>query len=275
MNFMKRGFGRLIIPVRLLCLIILVASGLPRIVHAAPVINESFATPLSATPVPITSDDLFSTADVTTLVDPPVTSTQHFGPYTSTSPDSGTCGNDWATDTFDRHFTVFPGSGGSVSSIVEQFKDGSFVTPAPVDDPDRTPNGPSPGACQPENPPGGTVNDGITGEMHGFFIISVPPGTVETSNDPHCDALTKTNDNCDTRTFVNTHFDCIYQVTCTVTTFFFHFTAEDQGLVMTEWKNASTDKGGNQGDIRSGPVACPPGDEDDSNQQQDQELCED
>lgn len=32
--------------------------------------------------------------------------TKHFGPFPSTSPDSGTCGNDWAEDTFDRFFTV-------------------------------------------------------------------------------------------------------------------------------------------------------------------------
>jgi hypothetical protein len=36
-----------------------------------------------------------------------------------------------------------------------------------------------------------------------------------------------------------------------VTTFFFHYTAGDQGLVEGEWKNASADRGGNNGDIRS------------------------
>src|SRR5687768_13737919 len=55
----------------------------------------------------IGDDDLFATADLTVLLDPPgPNGTQHYGPYPSGSPDSGTCGNDWAEDTFDRHFTV-------------------------------------------------------------------------------------------------------------------------------------------------------------------------
>ncbi|MGH9882221.1 MAG: hypothetical protein ACRD6N_12365, partial [Pyrinomonadaceae bacterium] len=35
-----------------------------------------------------------------------VQNSRHYGPFASTSPDSGTCGNSWATDTFDRHFHV-------------------------------------------------------------------------------------------------------------------------------------------------------------------------
>ena len=273
---MKRGFGRLIIPIRLLCLIILVASGLPRIVLAAPVINESFTTPLSATPVPITSDDSFSTADLTkllTALDP--SGPRHFGPYPSSSEDSGTCNNNWADDTFDRHFTVT--QTGNTITVVEQFEEGTFVTPSTTPPNPSQPNNQSPGACNTASPPfgdGGKVNDGITGEFHGFFII--PVAFPQSSFDPHCDALLMTDANCTTATFINTHFaGCAYPAPpCAVTTFFFHYTAEDQGLVMTDWKNASNDKGGNQGDIRSGPVACPPGDEEESNQQQDQELCE-
>jgi hypothetical protein len=65
-------------------------------------------TPYIVDGVLVYVDDLFATADLTALLDPPgANATQHYGPYTNnTSPDSGTCGNDWATDTFDRHFTV-------------------------------------------------------------------------------------------------------------------------------------------------------------------------
>jgi hypothetical protein len=223
---------------------------LPR-ASAAPGQNDSSGPAVGGTLLPITDDDLFSTADLTALLDPTRTSTQHYGPYASTSPDSGTCGNDWATDTFDRHFTVFFNRDGTVSRIVEQFKDGSFVTPAPLDDPAKTPNGPSPGACQNSVAPAGTVDDGITGKMHGYFIINVAPGTTETSNDPHCNGVGMTNAECDTTTFVDTHFSCQYGTTCTVTTFFFHYAAGDQGLIINEWKNASGDRGGNHGDIRS------------------------
>jgi hypothetical protein len=220
-------------------------------------------------------DDTFSTIDLSTLVNSVTlttttplhtstsaartisassrsdTSTQHYGPYTSTSSDSGTCGNDWATDTFDRHFTVFQNKDGSMA-IVEQFKDGSFVTPAPVGDPARSPNGPSPGACQNSATPQGTVNDGITGDLHGYFVIPLPATESQTSTSPYCNATTSSNANCDTTTFIDTHFTPCYGAgTCTVTTFFFHYSAGDQGLVMNEWKNASADRGGNSGDIRS------------------------
>ncbi|HYY48431.1 MAG TPA: hypothetical protein VFA17_07080, partial [Thermoplasmata archaeon] len=70
----------------------------------------------------ITDDDAFAVADLSLLlpvdpVSPPPT--QHYGPYPSMSPDSGTCGNDWANDMFDRHFTVFNKAGSLV--VVEQF----------------------------------------------------------------------------------------------------------------------------------------------------------
>jgi hypothetical protein len=130
---------------------------------------------------------------------------------------------------------------------VEQFKNGSFVTPA-IDSPQ--PN-PSPGACQSSLNPAGTVNNGIMGTLHGYFIIPLPMGTTQTSTDSHCDGATMSNTPCDTMTFIETHFSCTYQVTCSVTTFFFHYSAGDQSLLQHEWKNASADRGGNSGDIRS------------------------
>ena len=114
------------------------------IAFAAPTQNEKFGIP-ALNLLTIIDDDLFSTADLTTLVasiDPTTAATQHYGPYASGSTDSGTCGNDWANDLFDRHFTVF-GKPGSFT-IVEQFKDGTFTTPAS----DSLPINFSPGACQ-------------------------------------------------------------------------------------------------------------------------------
>src|SRR5207249_1567663 len=160
--------------------------------------SETTSTPLVN---PITAlintvgDDLFSTLDLTTLVDPATTAapTQHYGPYASDSPDSGTCGPDWATDTFDRHFTVFTHPSGI--TVVEQFKDGTFLTNA----------GPSPGSCQAGNTPG-TVNSGIIGTMHGYFIIPIPPGVMQTSNSPFCNATGMTNTGCTTAVFIDSHF---------------------------------------------------------------------
>jgi hypothetical protein len=187
----------------------------------------------------ITNDDVFSTADLSVLLSPaaPGGGSKHFGPYPSTSPDEGTCGNDWATDTFDRHFTVGPSG-----EVVQQFKQGSFVTNA----------GASPGSCDiTDGSPPGTVNAGITGGMHGYFVISTGPFS-QSSSDPSCVAGMPSAP-CTTAGFINTHFaGCAYpSPPCTVTTFFFHFSAGDQGLVEHEWKNASDDRGGNHGDIRS------------------------
>lgn len=189
----------------------------------------------------ISNDDLFSTMDLSAVLDPAgMSPTQHYGPYASTSPDSGTCGNNWAEDTFNRDFTV-RSNGDGTFTVVEQFKDGSFLTMA----------GPSPAACDlTYTNHGATIRVGVTGSMHGYFIISNVG--MQTSTSPYCDATGMSNSNCTTTTFINTHFTPCYPATCTVTTFFDHYAAGDQSLLYNEWKNASADRGGNSGDIASG-----------------------
>lgn len=189
----------------------------------------------------IPSNDLFSTMDLSTVLDPTgATPTQHFGPYPSGSPDSGTCGNNWAEDTYNREFTVRAESNGGYT-VVEQFKDGSFVTNT----------GPSPAACDPTYANHGTlIRSGVVGSMHGYFIV--PNVLTQRTTSPYCDGVNNTNTDCTTTTFINTHFTPCYPSTCTVTTFFAHYAAGDQGLIYNQWKNASTDRGGNDGDIASG-----------------------
>jgi hypothetical protein len=234
---------------RLLLLSLALAGGL-----AAVLCGPAAAAPDSATITGLTSpavlsmistvgDDAFSTMSLSP-VDPSGTPTQHYGPYPSGSPDSGTCGNNWAEDTFDRDFTVRTNAAGT--TVVEQFKNGSFVTN----------EGPSPGACDSTDGYGpGTLQAGHTGSMHGYFTIS---GTlVQTSTSPFCNALTSSNSGCDTATFINTHFVPCYGATCNVTTYFDHYSAGDQGLAVHEWKNASCDRGGNHGDIAD--LVLPPG----------------
>src|SRR5437879_514156 len=82
------------------------AAALPA--SAAPEPTGPGGVPDSAlfTVISTVGDDVFSTTDLTSLIDPTGARTQHYGPYASGSPDSGTCGPDWANDTFDRHFTV-------------------------------------------------------------------------------------------------------------------------------------------------------------------------
>src|SRR2546425_2657191 len=251
-------------------------SGISAIAGTARAATTTASLPTTSLTELITSlinsvgDDTFSTIDLTTLVSAtPLTaltplhvsaspasarpykmimaatsssgtSTQHYGPYASGSGDSGTCGPDWATDTFDRHFTVFQNNNDGSLLVVEQFKAGSFVTTA----------GPSPGACQ-NGLTTATVAGGITGSMHGYFVIPLPSGTIQTSSDSSCVASSPSTP-CTTTGFIDSHFTPCYGTgACSVTTFFFHYAAGDQGLIMNEWKNASADRGGNSGDIRS------------------------
>ena len=154
---------------------------------------------------------------------------RNYGPFPSSSPDSGTCGNDWATDTFDRFFKVntSPNPNGTYT-VVEDFKNGTFVTNA----------GPSPGGC--ETNPGGTVAAGVTGKMQGSFNIIVSNGTYNPN--AVCTTLCGT-----TAGFIATVFGPT--ATYDIPTYLFHYNARNNG----EWKNASDDRGGNHGDITGNP----------------------
>lgn len=148
---------------------------------------------------------------------------QDYGPFHSTSPDSGTCGNDWANDTFERHFTVSQGG----ARVKETFKKGTFVTIA----------GHSPGACQSGTDNGHTVAAGVKGKFEGSFEIVVTGGTFN----PNAVCTVAT---CGTTAgFIATVFGA--GATFDVPTFEFHYSAGKNG----EWKNASANRGGNHGDI--------------------------
>ncbi len=149
----------------------------------------------------------------------------HYGPIASTSPDSGTCGNSWAEDRFDRVFQVDTRANpDGTYDVVERFERGTFVTVA----------GPSPGGC--DTDPGGTVAAGVEGRMQGSFEMIV----VGVFNpDAVC-----TDETCNTTAgFVTTVFGP--EATFTVPTFHLHYVAPGHG----QWKNASADRGGNRGDI--------------------------
>jgi hypothetical protein len=178
-------------------------------------------------------DDTFATTDLTTAMASPMgaNGTQHYGPFAGSSPDSGTCGPDWAQDTFERHFTV-RNNGNGTFTVVEQFKKGAFTTTM----------GMSPGGC--ETNPGGTIVTGKTGDFHGFEIITVTG--MQSSQDPNC-VVAPNPAPCTTTSFIQSHFAGAF----TVGTFFFHYSAGDQMLVFHEWRNASCDRSGNAGDIAS------------------------
>jgi hypothetical protein len=159
----------------------------------------------------------------------------HFGPINSGSPDSGTCGNDWANDTYKRVFDASTTPSGGTYTVTESFIAGRFVTV----------EGASPGAC--ENAPqptgnSGTIAAGVTGSFNGNFQIVITGGVF--NPDATCDT------GCDTTAnFVAT----VYGDTATydIPSFGFTYHANGPGLIQREWFNASGDQGGNHGDIRS------------------------
>jgi hypothetical protein len=158
----------------------------------------------------------------------------HFGPINSSSGDSGTCGPDWATDTYKRVFdaSTVPNPGGTYD-VTESFISGRFVTVA----------GPSPDACDPSGTPGSTIAAGVTGSFNGNFLIVVTGGTF--NPDATCDPTS-----CGTTTdFVATVYGA--DATFNVTSFGFTYHANGPGLIQREWMNASADQGGNDGDIRT------------------------
>lgn len=153
---------------------------------------------------------------------------QRFGPYESSSTDSGTCGNDWANDTFKRVFKVSQDSAGNWQ-LREDFKDGKFVTVA----------GRSPGACQTSGANGTLVAAGITGKFKGWLSGTVTGGTfVPEGGCP---------DPCTGDKFVLIHFGS--GATWNVAPFKFNYHANGGHLLFRHWQNASDDQGGNRGDI--------------------------
>jgi len=85
------------------------------------------------------------------------------------------------------------------------------------------------------------VNQGVTGSMHSYFIIPLPPGTMQTSHSSSCDGSpTPPSTDCTTTIFIDTHFTPCYRVgACSASTFFTHYVGPAQGLLENEWKNAS------------------------------------
>jgi hypothetical protein len=160
--------------------------------------------------------------------------TVRYGPINSGSTDSGTCGPDWATDTYKRVFDVSPTRNtDGTYNVTESFIAGRFVTMV----------GSSPGACETPETASGMIRAGVTGTFNGTFTIIVSGGTFDPS--ATCDATS-----CGTTIdFVHTVYGS--EATRDIPTFEFVYHANGPGLMSREWRNASLDLGGNSGDIRS------------------------
>lgn len=156
--------------------------------------------------------------------------TTHFGPFPSTSPDNGSCGNAWANDTFDRFFKVRDNGDGTFD-VREEFKHGSFVTLGGV----------SPGACDnTETPHGLTVPPGIQGTFQGYLAGTVTSATFDPNgcNVPGADCTT-------TQGFLLAVFGAAGPATFTCNlgyagcTFNFNYAAGGQSLRYHHWQDSS------------------------------------
>ena len=166
----------------------------------------------------------------------------HMGPYNSTSPDNGSCGQQWAVDTFQRDFNVHDNGNGTFR-VREEFKNGSFTTTGPV----------SPGACETGSNHGSAVSAGVNGTMQGFLQGTV---TSSTFNPNGCSAVGA--DCTTTQGFLLAVFGASGPGTFTCNfgyagcDFNFEYTAGDQGLLYHHWQD--TEQGGTEvfrGDIAS------------------------
>ena len=145
--------------------------------------------------------------------------------HDSGSPDSGTCGNNWANDTFSREFDVQQ-SGGTVV-LTEFFKDGHFVTVA----------GFSPGGCETGTGHGQLITGDVRGSFHGFLSGTVTGGTYNPN-------ATCPNP-CTGGTFVPAFFGpaAMWNIT---SDWSFSYEAQGGDLLFRRWTNAGS---GNVGDI--------------------------
>ena len=148
---------------------------------------------------------------------------RNYGPFQSVSPDSGTCGNNWATDTFNRFFRVSttPNTNGTYN-VTEEYRAGSFETIA----------GSSPAACELGPDSGATVGDGIKGKFSGTLTIIVSGGTYN--------ADAKPGPGTTTASFVSDVFGTA--ATYDTPAFSFEYSTKNNG----SWTNSSA---GNSGDI--------------------------
>jgi hypothetical protein len=175
---------------------------------------------------------LVVSSHIASLADDGGSKINHYGPiHHSTSPDSGTCGPDWANDTFNRSFTI---NKSTPNTVIETFGDGTFSTIA----------GPSPNACKIQSGPNGngnTVVAGTTGIMNGSFDIAVSNGTFNPK--AQC-----TPSACNTTAgFIK----LVYGPNATYTTGTTYFVFDYYTKINGSWHNASTNRGGNNGDITS------------------------
>ena len=142
------------------------------------------------------------------------------------TPDNGTCGNPWATDTSNRTWSVKKRSDGTFR--VTRKDKGTFVTLA----------GKSPGACDPTGRHGQLVNSGIKGKFRGYLTGTVSGGTFNPNATCNAACLG------DTSAFIAAFFGAGAKFTCSLgyagCKFNFEYSSPDKSLKFHHWQDKGT-----------------------------------
>ena len=175
----------------------------------------------------------------TAVMSPTSTALAKAGPTTHTeydggSTDGGTCGNEWANDTYRLDIKVTPNGDGTYRMRTE-YKNGEFVTIA----------GQSPGACEDGSNHGQTVVAGIVGKLEGYLNETI---TSATFNPKACDVA----GSCTTRTdYLMAAFTCPGGACQSDYVYDFKYHSNDKGLIFRHWRDQ--DHGG--GEMFTGDIA--------------------
>jgi hypothetical protein len=174
------------------------------------------------------------------------------GPYAAATPDSGSCGNNWAVDLFNRQFEILPQNPDGSWTVKQTFLKGRFITLGNG----QSGSGASPGQCDGPGNAGHVLKEGVIGTFKGSFTITVQPGFSYVGNGG-CGTLSdwpvgagqgSTPGDCTTGGWIAAHFPgAVYGSTATVTSYNIKYNAKPAGQVTgSTWTNANT---GNSGDI--------------------------
>jgi hypothetical protein len=174
---------------------------------------------------------------------PTVTGSFTDKPYTATTPDSGSDGNNWAIDLFTRSFVVSPTNG--TTQVVEHFTGGRFITLGDG----STGSAASPGSGDSIGNANHLLREGVSGSFSGTFTIIVNAGFAY--NGGHgCGQVVSgatTDDGCTTAQWISLNFSgAVYGTDTTTTAYNLTYKATGHGLLGSTWTDANT---GDSGDI--------------------------
>jgi hypothetical protein len=167
-------------------------------------------------------------------------------PYTATTPDSGSCGNNWALDLFTRSFVIHPQNLDGTWTVTEHFNGGHFITLGDGE----TGSFDSPGHC---DGAGNThlLREGIGGTFNGSFTITIATGHTYTGNQG-CSSDETTSgatvdDGCTAAQWIFNAFGATYPSSdAQVTAYSLTYKAVGKGLLGSTWTDSSS---GDSGDI--------------------------